>query len=246
VVENTAHTPCLVRGTQCIVFRLALVICSIGCTRAHVETPPVELSFDDQLSAVKAGHAEEINVSATAIGENDLAALAEVTALRVLLLDHPQSRITVIGIRHLAGLPNLQHLRIRGTGADNDVLEIIAGIKSLQILNLPRGEFTDAGLERLKELPKLVQLRFGSPHVTDAGMRTVKQLPELKRLHLIDVAISDAGLRELAEMTQLESLYIDGGKFSDEALAELFRARPDLHVHLNQQHHDHDPHKHAH
>jgi len=60
------------------------------------------------------------------------------------------------------------------------------------------------------------------------------------------VPITDDGLRELAKIEQLESLYIDGGNFSDEALAELFRARPGLHVHLNQQHHDRDPHKHEH
>ena len=74
----------------------------------------------------------------------------------------------------------------------------------------------------------------------------LRELPSLKRLHLIDVPITDAGLAPLAGILQLESLYIDGGDVSDAALDELFRQRPDLHVHLNQQHHDRDPHQHPH
>jgi hypothetical protein len=77
-------------------------------------------------------------------------------------------------------------------------------------------------------------------------MKTIRELPALKRLHLIDIPISDKGLAELTAIEQLESLYIDGGDFSDAALDELFRARPGLHVHLNQKHHDRDPRNHEH
>jgi hypothetical protein len=77
-------------------------------------------------------------------------------------------------------------------------------------------------------------------------MRTLPELPALLRLHLIDVPITEDGLRELAKIEQLESLYIDGAQLSDAALDELFRQRPGLHVHINQQHHDRDPHAHAH
>jgi hypothetical protein len=144
-------------------------------------------------------------------------------------------------------LPNLTHFRYRGTGIDDFALGIIArGSPKLQILNVPRGDFTDSGLESLKELPDLVQLRFGSPRVTDAGMKTLAELPALKRLHLIDVPITDAGLAELAKIERLESLYIDGAMISDEAWDKLFRDRPKLHVHINQEHHDRDPHKHPH
>ena len=83
-------------------------------------------------------------------------------------------------------------------------------------------------------------------YVTDAGMRTLAELPALRRLHLIDVPITDAGLRVLAGREQLESLYIDGAELSEAAYDDLFRQRPGLHVHINQQHHDRDPHGHAH
>jgi hypothetical protein len=77
-------------------------------------------------------------------------------------------------------------------------------------------------------------------------MTTLRELPSLQQLHLIDVPITDEGLRELAQMNQLQSLYVDGGNISDAAWDELFKARRNLHVHVNQQHHDRDPHGHPH
>jgi len=50
----------------------------------------------------------------------------------------------------------------------------------------------------------------------------------------------------LAKMEQLESLYLDGADLSDAAVDELFRARPQLHVHFDQEHHDRDPSRHSH
>jgi hypothetical protein len=212
-----------------------------GCQPAGRES-----SFSSQISAVQAGKSDRILIEHSPLTDNDLAQLADLTALRELLIDHPESTIKAAGIEHLAGLPNLQHLRIRASGIDDEALAAIARLPSLTILNLPQADLTDAGLVPLRDLPNLVQLRFGSPRVTDAGIQTVAQLPGLRRLHLIDVPISPLGLTELARAKQLESLYIDGANLPDAALEELFRQRPDLHVHLDQEHHDRDPHGHAH
>ena len=77
-------------------------------------------------------------------------------------------------------------------------------------------------------------------------MPVLAGLPSILRLHLIDVPITDAGLAELAKIERLQSLYIDGGRISDAAWDELFRQRPKLHVHINQEHHDRDPNRHRH
>jgi hypothetical protein len=246
VVKPRALTPDLALRTQYLVLSTAVMVGINGCSPANLGPELREPSLEEQLRGVQASSTEEIHVSATPIDDNDLAPVAAATALRVLILDHPESRVSVVGIRYLAGLPKLEHLRLRGLGIDDQAVAEIAKIKSLQILNVPRGEFTDAGLAQLKELPMLLQLRFGSPRVTDAGVAGLAEFPALLRLHLIDVPIGDEGLRALAKMEQLESLYIDGGNISDEAVEELFRARPKLHVHLNQEHHDRDPHRHAH
>lgn len=205
-----------------------------------------EASLEEQIAAVERGDSTRIEIAQTPLGDADAAALGKVVALKELLVDHSDSRFSLEGIASLAGLPNLEHLRIRGRGIDNARLAELSGCRSLRILNVPQGSFDDDGLAALAKLPELVQLRFGSPAVTDRGMQTLASFPALLRLHLIDVPITDAGLAELAKIERLQSLYIDGSQITDSGWEELFRQRPKLHVHVNQQHHDRDPHKHAH
>jgi len=238
-----AHASSLVLDTHYFLLSFSLVAVSIGCNVTPVSTDDNEPSLAAQIAMV--GKTERIQVEKAALRDADLSALRGLTNLRTLQIDDEGSRITSAGIACLAELPNIEHLRIRG-GIDGPTLATICTLKSLRILNLPRGSFADADLQSLKQLSQLEQLRFGSPNVTDAGIKTIASLPALKRLHLIDVPITDAGLRELIALQQLESLYIDGGTLSDVALDELFRMRHDLHVHLNQQHHDRDSHSHQH
>lgn len=218
----------------------------MGALLAGCEQGQRELSLAEQAAAVRAGASDRIQIEQTRLTDEHLAELAGLENLRELLLDHPESRFSAAGLKRLVGLPKLEHLRIRGRGIDDEALARLAELESLRILNVPQATFSDESLALLKKLPHLEQLRFGSPRVTDAGMPAIGELPAIKRLHLIDVRITDAGLRKLASIEQLQSLYLDGAILSDEALDELFRTRPKLHVHLNQQHHDRDPNKHLH
>jgi Leucine-rich repeat (LRR) protein len=225
---------------------LLAVVIAVGCNRqpsAAAEKP--EASFAEQAALVRTGEIERIQLDNTPLTNEDLASVAGLTNLRELLIDDPHSRITAAGIQHLANLPKLTHLRIRGR-MDEATLAAIAKLTTLQVLNVPQTTCDDAALRHLESLPHLEQLRFGSPHITDAGMQTLRGLKALKRLHLIDVPITDVGLAKLAEIEQLESLYIDGSAITDAGLEALFRQRPGLHVHINQDHHDRDPHAHKH
>lgn len=226
-----------------------LLLCTLalgGCfpiAKPRVEDR--EQSLASQIISVRAGESDVIQVERVALADADLAALADLPNLHSLLLDHSGNQISAAGIRHLQKLP-LVHLRIRGAGIDDDAIAEIAAFHDLKIMNLPTATFTDRALELLAGLAKLEQLRFGSPNVTDRGMEHLRSLAALKQLHLIDVPITDTGLKVLADIKDLQSLYLDGAKVSDASLEALFRQRPDLHVHLNQQHHDHDPHQHRH
>ena len=230
------------------IMAIAALALSAGC--ASETLPPgrgaTEASLAEQIAAVEQGESTRIQIAETVLGDTDAAVIGKVLGLKELLVDHPESRFSVAGIASLAALTHLEHLRIRGPGIDNGCLTELARCEKLQILNVPQGSFDDDGLAVLAELPHLVQLRFGGPAVTDRGMQMLDGFPALLRLHLIDVPITDAGLMELAKIERLQSLYIDGGNISDAGWDELFRLRPTLHVHVNQQHHDRDPHKHPH
>jgi len=225
---------------------LALACASGWCLFAGCEAAPGEAPLKEQATAVRENKSDRILIEQAVVTDDDLQELAGLANLRELLLDNAESRFSAAGLKRLSGLPKLEHLRIRGSGVDDEALTHLAGLESLKILNVPQGTFGDAALEELKRLPNLVQFRFSSLRVTDAGMKTLTELAAIKQLHLINVPITDAGLATLAKIEQLESLYIDGGHFSDAAMEKLFKDRPRLHVHLNQAHHDLDPHKDAH
>jgi len=227
----------------CVVGATSLVGCG---SRAEGDSASVEPALSAQVALVRAGESDQIQIEQSPLNDRDLESLAGLSSLRVLLIDHPKSHFSADGLKRLADLANLEQLRSRAPGIDDAALAQLAEIKSLRVLNLPHATFSDQALAHLRGLAHLEQLRFGSPHVTTAGMQTIADLPALKRLHLINVPITDEALREFAKMEQLESLYLDGANVSDAALDELFQKRPKLHVHLNQQHHDRDPHGHPH
>jgi len=72
----------------------------------------------------------------------------------------------------------------------------------------------------------------------------------LRLLHLFEVPVTAQVLQSIAQLDNLESLYIDhpyaDPKELEEALLAFFRARPTVHVHVGQRHHDLDPHWHEH
>ncbi len=241
-------------------YGLAAALCCTlsGCLPSAPVTPVAELPGEDaversvepglaeQIAAVQRGESTRILVEREVLADHDLSALVNLSSLTDLLLDNDQSEFSEQGLAALTLLPNLQHLRIRGRGINDAAVKVIANIKQLRILNVPQGRFSDDALSELAAAPHLEQFRFGSPYVTDAGMKTIARWPGIHMLHLIDVPITDAGLAELARIERLQSLYIDGGRITDAGWDALFRDRPKLHVHVNQQHLDRDPSKHPH
>jgi len=206
----------------------------------------VEPNFAAQLAEVKSGQRDGIQIERQPIDDEQLQLLTDTEGLEVLLLDHPENKINDAGIAAIATLPDLMHLRLRATNLDDASAAKLALVTSLQILNLPQSNLSDMGLADLTKLENLVQLRIGSSLLTDTGLESLKQFPKLKRVHLIDVPITDRGLAVFESLPRLESLYIDGGKVSDAAYDRLFKAKPGLHVHVDQAHHDRDPHAHPH
>ena len=93
-------------------------------------------------------------------------------------------------------------------------------------------------------MPALRNLRLGIKDGNNRHGRAVATLSRLRTVHLIRVAITDEGLQALAKMPQLESLYLDDSSITDAGWTWLFEENPQLHVHINQKHHDRDPQKH--
>lgn len=200
-----------------------------------------ELPLADQVAAVERGSSATIHVISRPMEGAKVGELSRLKGLQVLLLDHVDNAIGDKECQALAELPDLVHLRIRGGSIGDAGLAHLAALPNLKILNLPQSRVTDRGLSALADALRLSQLRLGSPQITDEGLKSLADFPALKQLHLIDAPITDEGLETIAALAKLESLYLDGSRVTDAGLDRLFRVRPDLHVHINQQHHDRDP-----
>lgn len=224
----------------------AMLLALIGLMLAI--RPSSEAAWEEQLAAVRRGESDTIHIASQAVSDEQLRELAGLNALRVLKLE--QGRVSPAGLSVLAELPRLDTLWLRNSGVGNRAVREIIKNKQLAYLNLPQAEFGDTGLDLLTQLPQLQQLRFSSPHVTSKGLAKLGQARSLRLLHLFEVPITAEVLESIATLEKLESLYIDhphaDAKELDAALQAFFQARPDVHVHIGQRHHDLDPHWHDH
>lgn len=145
----------------------------------------------------------------------------------------------------LAALPQLQRLVLRDSPLSDKGFAALGRCATLRDLNIPRANCTAAGIRSLSSLSTLRSLRIGSPRLSGVeACAALGRLTGLASLHLIDVPIGDAGLDALATMPALQTLYLDGAGVSDEAWARYVETHPDVHLHVDQAHHDRDPRRH--
>src|SRR5882724_6972841 len=109
-------------------------------------------------------------------------------------------------------------LDLFGSQVKDSGLQDLAGLKSLQALNLRFNFISDAGLKELAELKNLQTLNLGFTLVGDAGMKELAGLKNLQSLELYKTVVTDAGLKELAELKNLQILDVSGTKVTDAGL----------------------------
>ncbi len=199
--------------------------------------------WQTQVAAIRRGEADTILVSDHPISHQSLAELASLDGkLSTLLID--AGGVNDEAMRLIAKVHSLNHLRIRESEISDQGLEnlLADGLAELRILNIPQGKITAAGISQLAKLPELVQLRLGGQQLDDLAVEEITKLPALNGLHLIGPRLTDAAIESIAQCSSLSSFYLDDCPVSDAAWEKLFAAKPKLHVHVDQQHHDRDPH----
>lgn len=200
-----------------------------------VETP----NFAVQLQAVRAGESRRIEMS-EALADAEWAVLDGLVGLEELVL--AGGGLDDAHAERLASLPSLKQLVARQSPLTDAGFVALARCTTLRELNVPQAACTAEGIAALAALRNLRSLRLGSENLQgEAVCEAVITLPKLRFLHLIDVEIGDAGLAVLTRRPDLWSLYLDGAGVSDEAWGRYFHACPNVHVHLDQAHHDRDP-----
>lgn len=202
--------------------------------------------FELQFAALSSGQSEKLQLRVDAIHSQQLSQLGQCEDLLDLLID--AGGPVDADMATVAELKQIEHLRIRQSEISDAGIELlVAGsLVKLAILNLPQARITSVGIGHLRQLPSLTNLRLGGSQIDDAAVKEIARLPRLRSLHLIGPDITGASLEHLAAAPKLTSLYLDDCDLPDEAWKALFAAKPNIHVHVDQQHHDRDTSMHKH
>ncbi len=152
-------------------------------------------------------------------------------------MDLRYTGVTIVGLRKMPAMKNLQRLRVhlRKDDVANDKLNDLACLKNLTTLDVSDNRFfsdlslkeiarntrltsldihgtgiSDAGLKHLAEMPNLEELVLSNSRVTNEGVKELVGLKRLRVLHLDGTDVSDAGLRALGGCTEITELYLQG------------------------------------
>ncbi len=178
-----------------------------------------------------------LDVYDTALDNDGLATISSLDQLRALSIEFCGS-LTGDGLVHLRKLTGLRGLSLRQTGFgnrfDGTIVEHIAPLKRLKVLDLFATAVDDNALVHLASLVELRELELSLANVTDPGLVHIAGLPHLEKLALDSHAgfgkpiITDEGLKTIARLETLEYLSLVGARVTAAGVRELESALPRL------------------
>jgi len=160
-----------------------------------------------------------VEMSDGKVVELQFASLAHFQNLTILDLGRPGRDVD--GLKDIAGLTNLRHLRLYRTKMGDAQMPMLKPFTKLEFLSLSVTKVTDAGLDVLAGLPSLRILELTATKVGDGGVRKVANLKSLRSLRLEATAVTDEGLKELKKLESLELLDLDSTAVTDKGIMEL-------------------------
>lgn len=186
----------------------------------HICTPH-ELTDSEMAGIATLQTVREMEIVAPLLTDAGLASIAKLRNLEVLHLEGTMV-MTDDGLKVLATLPKLRHLRLSGQFTDRG-LAYLAAAPSLKAMWLETPRATEEGLHSLARIQTLERLCVPwLDHITDRSIAYFKAMPKLVALGVGDAGSGDAGMASLASLTNLEVLAIKGGaNLTDNGLKPL-------------------------
>lgn len=135
-------------------------------------------------------------------------------------------------LEKLLQLTQLRHLNVSSCDLEDQHLEVIGKIETLELLDLDATEITNYGLFFLEPLQNLKQLRLkDNPQLTNGCIDYLARIQSLEWLHAGNTSITLTGLSKLLDRVPLKMLILDF-EFADqvEELKELSAAHPGLEI----------------
>jgi hypothetical protein len=187
---------------------------------AHICTP-YGLTDAEMAGIATLQTVDEMEIVATKLTDAGLASIAKLRNLKVLHLEGTPM-MTDEGLKVLATLPKLRHLRLSGPFTDKG-LAYLAQAPALKVMWLETPRATEEGLRHLARIASLERLTVPwLDQISDRGMTYLRAMPKLKALGVGDARSLDAGVVALASLANLEVLALKGSPaLTDSALKPL-------------------------
>lgn len=109
-----------------------------------------------------------LDLSTSGIVDDDLAALAGMTQLEYLYLEN-NSKITDVGIAHLAKCTKLRFMELTHTSVTGTGFAALAGCQELQTIDLSECPVTDETVVQIPRFMKLAHIYLAGTQITDTG-----------------------------------------------------------------------------
>jgi len=160
---------------------------------------------------------DEKNVSRFMDSLAVVARCQSVRALFVPKIDNLKEALT-----RIAKIDHLTWLRMRCTDPDEDDLAALAGMKTLQFLDVSDNPtVTDAGIAALAGLENLRYLNLTNTSVTGTGFKERADMVSLYQLTLNDCPVTDESLAAIPHFPKLEELLLGRTNVTDKGLMSL-------------------------
>jgi hypothetical protein len=181
------------------------------------DNPNEELSYIGELTKL-----ETLEVHYSELGDSGLIAIEGMVGLKRLSLNGSY-KLTDAGLEYLAGLKSLEDLDLSNTPLRGTGLSWLRGLKKRKKLDLSGSEMRDAQLVHVAAFGGLEELDLGSTPLTFESVRQLSQLTRLRKLDLYGTRIDDSRLADLAAIGSLEELDLGATKVTSKSLHELSR-----------------------
>lgn len=125
-------------------------------------------------------------------------------------------------LTRIAKIDHLTRLRTRCTDPDEDDLAALAGMKTLQFLDVSDNpSVTDAGIAALAGLENLRYLNLTNTRVTGTGFKDRADMVSLEQLRLKECPVTDESLAAIPRFPKLTLLHLGGTQVTDTGLMSL-------------------------
>lgn len=171
-----------------------------------------------------------LDLSLTRISDRGLRALKTAPAIEDLNLYFAE-QVGDEGTAILRNWKRLKRLNLRGTKITDSTLEVLAGITTIEWLDIGWAQVTDTGLDHLSSLTNLRSLTMGGNKLTDHALQFLRQMPQIEYLDiggtqrtdsgLWSLLLTDAGVQAIATVTELRELRLAGTNVTGRGLAML-------------------------